>query len=116
VFLTTHYIDEAENTDRVCVISHGKNIFSGSPEKMKEKFIRQELILDADNRSGLEKELRDLGLQTYTDKHIIVLCEEWSAQEIISRLQTKLSLLKIHEPSLEDAYMELLTQAEGGTE
>jgi ABC-2 type transport system ATP-binding protein len=35
VFLTTHYIDEAENVDKVCLIQEGKIVFSGSPQMMK---------------------------------------------------------------------------------
>jgi ABC-2 type transport system ATP-binding protein len=35
VFLTTHYIDEAEKTDRVCIIHHGKIAVCASPEEMK---------------------------------------------------------------------------------
>jgi ABC-2 type transport system ATP-binding protein len=37
IFLTTHYIDEAENVDKVCLINHGKIAFNGSPEEMKRQ-------------------------------------------------------------------------------
>ena len=35
VFLTTHYIDEAENVDTVCLINHGEIAACCSPEEMK---------------------------------------------------------------------------------
>lgn len=35
VFLTTHYIDEAEKVDKVCIINHGKIAVCASPEEMK---------------------------------------------------------------------------------
>ncbi|MDR1322416.1 MAG: ATP-binding cassette domain-containing protein [Gracilibacteraceae bacterium] len=35
VFLTTHYIDEAENVDKVCIISRGKIAACCSPEDLK---------------------------------------------------------------------------------
>ena len=35
VFLTTHYIDEAENVDRLCMIQRGKIVFSGAPADLK---------------------------------------------------------------------------------
>jgi ABC-2 type transport system ATP-binding protein len=35
VFLTTHYIDEAENVDKVCMIQEGRIVFSGTPQEMK---------------------------------------------------------------------------------
>jgi ABC-2 type transport system ATP-binding protein len=35
VFLTTHYIDEAENVDRLAMINKGRIIFSGTPAELK---------------------------------------------------------------------------------
>ena len=36
VFLTTHYIDEAENVDKLCMIQQGKIVFSGAPAELKQ--------------------------------------------------------------------------------
>jgi ABC-2 type transport system ATP-binding protein len=36
VFLTTHYIDEAEKTDKVCIINHGKIAVCCSPQELKQ--------------------------------------------------------------------------------
>jgi ABC-2 type transport system ATP-binding protein len=38
VFLTTHYIDEAENVDKLCMIQQGKIVFSGAPAELKKSF------------------------------------------------------------------------------
>ena len=37
MFLTTHYMDEAEYCDRMAVIDHGKIIAMGSPSELKEQ-------------------------------------------------------------------------------
>jgi ABC-2 type transport system ATP-binding protein len=37
VFLTTHYIDEAENATKVCLINHGKIAVCAAPEEMKRR-------------------------------------------------------------------------------
>lgn len=108
VFLTTHYIDEAENVDKVCVINHGKVAMIGSPSEMKQSLMKQELILDAEDRGQLINELSDMGQFHREDRHIVVPYQGMTAQEIISQLQTKLTVFKIHEPSLEDAYVEFL--------
>ena len=110
IFLTTHYIDEAENVDKVCLINHGKITVCCSPEEMKRSLLKQELVLDAEDRVALTNELSALGLPFTVNGRVIVPYTE-SAQEIISRLQTKLTVLKIHEPSLEDAYVEFLNKA-----
>jgi ABC-2 type transport system ATP-binding protein len=35
VFLTTHYIDEAENVDHLCMINKGSIVFAGTPSELK---------------------------------------------------------------------------------
>jgi ABC-2 type transport system ATP-binding protein len=112
VFLTTHYIDEAENVDKVCIINNGMIAACSSPEEMKQSLLRQELVVDAEDRAGLTKELDDLGL-TYTLNGHITVPYQGSAQELISQIQTKLTVLRIEEPSLEDAYIEFLNRTEG---
>lgn len=114
VFLTTHYIDEAEHVDKVCIINHGQIAMNASPDEMKQSLMKQELILDAEDRSGLIREISDMGLFHRIDGHVIVPYQDMTAQEVIARLQTRLSVLKIQEPTLEDAYIEYLLRT-GGT-
>jgi ABC-2 type transport system ATP-binding protein len=109
IFLTTHYIDEAENVDTVCLINNGKIASCCPPAELKRSLLRHELIIDADDRTALMNELSALGLPFTLNGRIVVPYKE-SAQEIISRIKTKLTVLKIHEPSLEDAYIEFLTK------
>lgn len=35
IFLTTHYLEEAEDADQVCIINHGKIVAQGSPAQIK---------------------------------------------------------------------------------
>lgn len=112
IFLTTHYIDEAENVDKVCIINHGKIAACSSPEEMKQSLLRQELVIDAANRATLTAELSELGLPYSISGHVVVPYQGM-AQDVIARLQTKLSILNIHQPTLEDAYVEFLNKSGG---
>ena len=114
VFLTTHYIDEAENVDKVCIINHGEIAITGSPDEMKSSLLKQELVVDAQDKDGLIREITNMGLSYHVDGHIIVPYQDITAQDIIARLETKLTVLKIQEPSLEDAYVEYLMRTGGG--
>jgi ABC-2 type transport system ATP-binding protein len=115
IFLTTHYIDEAENVDKVCIINHGKIAACSSPEEMKQSLLRQELVIDAANRATLTAELGELGLPYSISGHVVVPYQGM-AQDVIARLQTKLSILNIHQPTLEDAYVEFLNKSGGEIE
>ena len=115
VFLTTHYIDEAEDVDTVCLINQGRVAACSSPYELKKSLLRQELIMDAEDRAALTGELRTLGLPFSENGRVVVAYQGPAdqAQQIIARLRTPLTVLKINEPSLEDAYVEFLGQSEG---
>lgn len=44
VFVTTHYMDEAENCDRMTLIYKGTIIAMGTPEEMKTKFMKNDVM------------------------------------------------------------------------
>ena len=113
VFLTTHYIDEAENVDTVCIINEGQIAFNGTPSSMKQNLMKQEVILDSDNRLALTNELSAMGLKPRIEDHVIVPYQNMTPQEIIAQLKTKLTLLKMQEPTLEDAYVDYLLRTGG---
>jgi len=114
VFLTTHYLEEAEEADRVCVVDHGRIAMIGSPDHMKRELLERSILLDAVDRESLLTELRGLGLEPAIDATglVRVAYAGDTAQPLISRIRTPLSVLRVHEPSLEEAYVELLASSE----
>lgn len=57
VFVTTHYMDEAENCGRMVLIYHGTIIAQGSPQEMKTKNMKDEVldIVLPDSQDWLDK-------------------------------------------------------------
>ena len=112
IFLTTHYLEEAEGADRVCVIDHGRIAIIGTPDELKQQLLDRSIVLDAMDRTALRAELRALGLDPVgePDGRLRVIYTDGTAQGIIAALRTPLSVLRVHEPSLEEAYVELLRQ------
>ncbi len=46
VFLTTHYLDEAEGADKVCIINHGKIVALGKPNELKKQVGKKNATLE----------------------------------------------------------------------
>jgi ABC-2 type transport system ATP-binding protein len=110
IFLTTHYLEEAEEADRVCVIDQGRIAIIGTPDEMKRQLLERSILVDAGDRSALLEELRRLGFTSQLDETGLVRVPyaDVTAQSLIARIQTPLSELRVHDPSLEEAYVELL--------
>src|SRR6266542_2922555 len=62
VFLTTHYLEEAEEADRICIIDKGRVVSLGTPDEIKADLIEEYLVLDAADRNALRRELEALHL------------------------------------------------------
>ena len=110
IFLTTHYLEEAEEADRVCVIDHGRIAMMGTPDEMKAALLERSIELDAVDRPALLAELARLGLEPVVGDAggVRVAYDSVTAQSIIARITTPLTALRVHDPSLEEAYVELL--------
>lgn len=57
IFVTTHYMDEAENCNRMVLIYRGTIIAAGTPEEMKTKCMKNEVleIIIANSQGWLER-------------------------------------------------------------
>lgn len=110
VFLTTHYLEEAEDADRVCIINKGKIVMEGTPETIKNKLLSEELIVDSKNRNELKTELQKLSLSFHENDYIRISVKGKNMQKVIQSIKTPLTLLKTHNPSLEDAYLSIVEE------
>ena len=62
IFLTTHYLEEAEEADTVCIINEGRIVSYGAPAEIKAQLVEEYLLIDAENREQLRAELLGLGV------------------------------------------------------
>jgi multidrug/hemolysin transport system ATP-binding protein len=53
VFLTTHYMEETEEADQVCLIDHGRIVAEGTPAQLRAKHSRSVLTVTTRDRAGL---------------------------------------------------------------
>jgi len=111
IFLTTHYMDEAEKADRIAIIDHGKLIAMDTPEKLKH--ISGEDIIsvktDDNDRAAEEVKLR-YGIETRRDSDGLIF-EVTNGEEFlpafIKELGTKILSVSLRHPSLDDVFLKL---------
>ena len=108
VFLTTHYLEEAEQADKICIINYGQMVACGTPEQIKQDLLEEYLLLDAQNRSQLKDEIKKLDLPIFSGPPFKVGKSRFSTQQIINNIKTPLTVLKVHSPTLEDAYLKII--------
>ncbi|GAC1334914.1 MAG: ATP-binding cassette domain-containing protein [Candidatus Dormibacteria bacterium] len=108
VFVTTHYLEEAEDADVVCIVDSGRIVTMGAPEAVKREFARGYLVLDAGDRDALRRDLERLGVEFTERGQFEVAVEGAGAQALARDIGVPLTRFETHIPTLEDAYLKLL--------
>nr|BBH93137.1 ABC transporter ATP-binding protein [Thermogemmatispora argillosa] len=109
IFLTTHYLEEVEEADAVCIMSHGKIVAAGTPSQLKASLTQASLFLDTPERARLRQELQQLGVPfSETGGRFELPIAGPDVQRLLKRLETPLSLVQTRAPSLEEAYLQII--------
>lgn len=111
IFLTTHYLEEAEDADKVCVLNHGKVVINDTIENIKNRLVKDFVFVEAENKNQLVSELKNLGYKYEEgDNGIKINVINSEAHEVIKSIQTKLTKVNSVHPTLEDAYLDLIKE------
>jgi ABC-2 type transport system ATP-binding protein len=114
IVLTSHYLEEAEQADRICVIDAGRVVATGSPGELTGALANEYLEVDADDRQRLAAELAARGSAVSGDGPFRLQVSTQDAHAVLRTIDTPLTLVRTHAPSLEDAYLAIVTRAELG--
>jgi ABC-2 type transport system ATP-binding protein len=121
VFVTTHYMEEAEYCDRIALIHGGDMIAMDTPLALKTRFMRDEILdlrckapQDIIDPLGKLPEVRDIAL--FGAGLHIVTGDAASAEKAISReleaLGVKIEHMEKIMPGMEDVFVSLIEQAD----
>ena len=111
VFLTTHYLDEAEDADRICILDRGRIVAEGSPAHVKRDLTHEYLVVDAADRDRLRAELTAKRI-THRETPLFELpLEDKGVHAILRSIDTPLTTVRTVAPSLEDAYIKVLARS-----
>lgn len=111
IFLTTHYLDEAEQADKICIINRGRVVAYGTPDSVKATLVQEYVTVDAaeQERAALRTELAALGARTEGDGPFKVFLGGPAVHPVLRQVRTPLTLIRSHAPTLEDAYLAIVT-------
>jgi len=108
VFLTTHYLEEAEGADSVCIINKGRVVSFGAPSAIKAELVSEYVVIDADDRDRLRAELVVRGVAFTETPQFRVGLGSSNAHQLLRAIETPLTTVTIHQPTLEDAYLSII--------
>jgi len=111
VFLTTHYMDEAEKASRIAIIDHGKLVAMDTPAKLKSMVGKDIVTLrTADNRKAAEEIKTRYNTETRIDgDHLIFNVDngEEFLPEFIKEFGIHIASISLRRPTLEDVFLKL---------
>ena len=96
IFLTTHYLEEAEQADRICIIDGGRIVAEGTPATLKADLSGEYLVVDADDRGQLRLELERLDLRPTGEGPFPIPVDGRGTHATLKAIDTPLTLVRTH--------------------
>jgi ABC-2 type transport system ATP-binding protein len=111
IFLTTHYMDEAEKADRIAIIDHGKLIAIDAPDELKTMVSKDIITVKTVNNAAAIAEIKQrYGIDARQDEEALnfeVAQGEEFLPVFIKEFGTKILSVSLRRPSLEDVFLKL---------
>lgn len=115
IFLTTHYMDEAENCHRITIIDRGHIIAMDSPEGLKDSVGGDLVILRAEDEEAARKELsQKYNIEADADNGSLSFYVPHGDRFIAGLLNgfnSRLTAINIRRPTLDDVFLKLTGRA-----
>ena len=111
IFLTTHYMDEAEYAERIAIIDHGKLVVIDTPKKLKRMVGKDIISVKTDDNDRAAEEIQNR-YQTEARHDSDELTFEVSNGEkflpiFIKEFGVKIISISLRRPTLEDVFLKL---------
>ncbi|MFI6480684.1 ATP-binding cassette domain-containing protein [Nonomuraea sp. NPDC050663] len=109
IFMTTHYMDEAEYCDRIAIMDHGEIVVVDSPEALKASVGKDRVQIHTPDEGAAILALRErFGLEAAVHEGAVTFAVA-SGEEFVPRLFAELGLpiqsVSVSRPSLDDVFM-----------
>jgi ABC-2 type transport system ATP-binding protein len=118
VFVTTHFMDEAEHCDELALIYGGTIVASGSPSRLKREHVSQALLEVATTDlmgayAALKRHPAIRGVALFGNSLHVTAADEAAARAAIAETGIPVERVERIEPSLEDAFVAIIQTTAG---
>ena len=111
VFMTTHYMDEAEVCDRIAIIDHGRIIACGTPDELKRMIQGDTIYLKTTDDSyamiEIEEKLSIKAVKLHDSICFNIESGDKFIPKIFEGLATPIISVNLKKPTLDDVFMHL---------
>ena len=109
IFLTTHYMDEAEHCDRIAIIDHGQIVAIDTPEALKASVGKDRVqIHTADDQAAIAELAREFGIEAAMHEGAVtfsVASGEQFVPQLFGALSVPIKSVSVSRPTLDDVFM-----------
>jgi ABC-2 type transport system ATP-binding protein len=109
IFMTTHYMEEAEFCDRIGIIDQGQIVAMGTPDELKASVGQDRVELHTDDNAASVAGLRErLGIEARVSEGVVTFYVA-AGEEFVPRLFAELGVpirsVRVSRPTLDDVFM-----------
>ncbi len=108
IFVTSHYMDEAEYADRIAIIDHGQIIALDTPANLKAAVGMDTVVLETADDEAALRALRRLGLRVEaTNPGVTAFVEDADAavSHLVGAVGVAVRTVRAHRPTLDDVFL-----------
>ncbi len=107
VFLTTHYMEEADSADYVIVIDNGQIAAKGTPTDLCQRYAQDKLLLNCADMDKVKAYLtqQGIGFTQVADNLIVPIRESFESLPIIDGCREHLHGFEVTVGSMDDAFL-----------
>lgn len=116
LFMTTHYMDEAEQCDRIAIVDHGRIVALDTPAGLKQQVGGDVITLTSRNAPALLEAFRARfpdRAQLVGDDRVVIERINGSAfvPQVAAQLAPHIDSIAVREPTLDDVFIKLTGRA-----
>lgn len=115
IFMTTHYMNEAEYCDQIAIIDHGKIVALDAPMNLKKQVGGDIIRMSSEQKNDLKAELERRYRQEIKDENGALQIEVADGEKFLPRLfnelDTKVDSIELRKPTLDDVFLKMTGRA-----